>query len=102
MLAVGADLRVCPFRFGGRRYAFPPYFALWVCLQALVDSVAHFLARFEVRDVFSGEVHRFAGFGVAASARGTVMQGKAAEAPDFYAFAGGQALRHILEHELNG
>lgn len=47
------------------------------------------------------EADGLAGFGVAAYARGAVVEGEAAEAADFYAISGGQALGHLLEHGLD-
>lgn len=59
-------------------------------LQAVVDSGAQVFAGFEVWDVLAGELHRIAGFGVAAHACGTVVKGEAAKAADFYALVGYQ------------
>ena len=54
-------------------------------LQAIVDSGAEFFARFEIGDIFSGELDGVAGLGVAAYSGGSVMQGEAAEAAYLYA-----------------
>jgi len=64
----------------------------WRCwgLQAVVDSGAEVFAWFEIGDVLAGELNWVAGFGVAAHARGAVVEGEAAEAANFYALIADQ------------
>jgi hypothetical protein len=70
-------------------------------LCAAVDALAHFLARLEVRHAFGRDGYRLASLGIAADARWTMMQGKAAETPDLDAFILGQALADVLEQQLD-
>lgn len=50
---------------------------------------------------FAVEADGLAGFWVAAYAWCAVVQGEAAEAADFDAVSGGEALGHLLEHSLD-
>src|SRR5690349_20509564 len=68
----------------------------------LIDPLAQFLARLEMRYEFLRHLHPLARFRVAAHARRPVVQPEAPEAADFYPLALHQALRHRVQDHLDG
>src|SRR5689334_21332851 len=67
----------------------------------LVDALAQFLARLEMRYVLARQGDRRTGLRIAAHARRTKMQGNTAEAANFDAFAIGQCLAHLLHYAFH-
>src|SRR5690606_19980893 len=68
---------------------------------AFVDALAQILAWLEVRHVFARQRHGLAGLRIAALARRTEMQRKAAEATDLDATALREGIAHDLQHLLD-
>jgi hypothetical protein len=71
-------------------------------LVLLVHPIPQFLSRLEVRNEFAVEADGLTGLGIAADARGAVVQRETAEAADPDPLAGGQGLSHLLKHGLDG
>src|SRR5690606_14627725 len=68
----------------------------------LIHPVPQLLARLEVRHELAVQVDGLAGLGIAADARFAVVQRETAEAADLDPLAGGEGLRHLLQHALDG
>ncbi|ADD76522.1 Hypothetical Protein PANA_1355 [Pantoea ananatis LMG 20103] len=67
-------------------------------LAVNVCTVTQFFARLEVGNVFTFQIHFVTRFRVTTGARSAIMQRKAAESPDFNAFALCQRRGHVLQH----
>jgi len=67
-------------------------------LAVNVCTVSQFFARLKMGNVFTFQFHFIARFRVTTRTRCAVMQRKAAESPDFNAFALGQRCGHVLQH----
>lgn len=70
-------------------------------LRSIIDAFAEIFTRLEVRDVFSGERHRLTRLGVTANPRRTVMERKAAKAPDFNPVSVGKGATHLIKQALD-
>src|SRR5690554_1982891 len=68
----------------------------------LIHPIPQLLARLEVRHELAVQVDGLAGLGIAADARFAVVQRETAEAADLDPLAGGEGLRHLLQHALDG
>src|SRR6267142_436276 len=80
----------------------PPSASRRPSILFLIDPLAQFLARLEVRYEFLRHVHPLARFRIAAYARRPVIQPEAPEAADLDALPLHQALRHRVEDHLDG
>src|SRR3989344_4097167 len=70
--------------------------------RAVVDALPEFLAGLEMGDEFVRYLHRRPGLGVAAGPRRTIVQGKAAEAPNLDTVTRGQCGGHLFQQLLDG